>query len=82
MKVFVIQEECHTDEENYIIGVSDSRDNAIKLIDRHFGKDCYSVTSFKDVRDSGIDSIMSIDVDFLEFKTESTVTIHYYKLNA
>jgi hypothetical protein len=61
MNVKVILETDDSDLETIVIGVASSRETAMEIINRYYGKDLV-ISHFNDYRDSGIDSTFIAEV--------------------
>lgn len=75
MTLYVIEEKYK--DQIDIIGVADSKEQWLKMIDEYFGKGEYKVLKTQDIRDSGIEYIYHIKHD----KSKHTVVIRDYLLN-
>lgn len=62
MTVIVIHEVDLKDEEEIIIGVATTRDEAMRMINEYYGKEV-NIADFRDIRDSGINFDCFISVD-------------------
>ena len=78
MQVLVIHERDHSDGETMDIGVADSVENAALLIDQYYGKNNYTLISFRDIRDSGLESSEVIQD---EEGNKYTVTLGWFEIN-
>lgn len=59
--VMVINEKDLEDNETSVIGVVSDRDNALKIIKEYYGEES-TMSDFRDVRDSGLDFTVDIEV--------------------
>ena len=80
MNILVIHE---LDKENSVIGVSDSIENAEKIISEYYGKDNYKEVSYTDIRDSNLEysKVLEIKSDntFNSYKVQ--ITLEWFSLN-
>jgi hypothetical protein len=79
MNLIVIHEKDHDDNEQIVIGVADSVKNAIELINDYYGD--YIELSFNDVRDSGIECIKVIQINYKQYSFKCTLTLQWFTLN-
>ena len=83
MKVIVIIEIDRTYNEETVIGVADSIENAEKLISEYYGD--YTEVSRNDIKNSSIEYIKVIDVDVVEdgisIQNTYSLVLEWFTLN-
>jgi hypothetical protein len=79
-KVFVLTERDPEDGQILIIGVADSLENADKLMLDYYRQ--FTVTRFKDVRDSGIEWYKDVELtDINGYTYKYTCTLQSFTIN-
>ena len=82
MNLIVIHERDHEFNEDSVIGLADSVENAEKIIDEYYGKDNYKEISFRDIRDSNLEYSKVIEVfNEVEDNTQYTLTLEWFTVN-
>tara|TARA_R110002167_G_C12332715_1_gene620319 strand:- start:68 stop:319 length:252 start_codon:yes stop_codon:yes gene_type:complete len=78
--VIVIHERDHQDDENSVIGVATSPQEAQSIIEECYGE--HTEISFRDIRDSGLEWSKVLSVDDLRGKRyEVTVCLEWFEVN-
>jgi hypothetical protein len=80
--ILVIHEKDLTDNEESIIGVADSKDNAEDMINQYYGKP--KLLNVRDIRDSGIEYVYRYMTNGLEHicgPYEVEITLMGFNLN-
>jgi len=65
--VIVINEYDYSDKEEMVIGVASDRENAVRIIEEYYGKNAVQ-SDFRDIRDSGINFDVKIEVDGYRYR--------------
>lgn len=65
-------------EDNTIIGVVSTKENALKMIQDYFGSDSF-IFDIIDVRDSGIEFTCTVNVDYLT--NDSYITVFDFTID-
>jgi len=79
-EIYVLHEKDHSNNEESIIGVADSSENALKIMCEYYGK--HKEIYLNKVEESGIEWIRKLQVkSYDKSLCEVTVTCQYFTLN-
>ena len=82
MDLIVIYEKDHEDNDENVIGVSDSVKNAEIIIEKYYGKGNYTEVAFNDIRDSSLEYSKVIEIKWHNSEpTKATLTLQWFTLN-
>ena len=80
MEVLIIHENDFDDNEQSVIGVADSVENAEKVIKEHYGD--YKELSHRDIRDSSIEYSKSLEVkDYRDRPYIVEICLQWFSVN-